>query len=149
MGIALIGSFTILYSLVTHGQSARAMDGLRRYWAASFPPLNDLTRLAEWLISAHTGSSFAYPGGGSRGGSTATSVAVLIGAVGMMRRGHGTMVTCLLAPFALAFVAASLQRYPYGFEARLMQFVAPSICLLSGQGLAIVLGWVRPLDRAS
>ena len=25
-----------------------------------------------------------------------------------------------------------------------MQFVAPSICLLSGQGAAIVLGWVRP-----
>ena len=24
-----------------------------------------------------------------------------------------------------------------------MQFVAPSICLLSGQGLAVVLAWVR------
>ncbi len=143
-GIALIVSFTILYLFVTHGQSARAIDGLRRYWSASFPPLPDLTRLPGWLISAHTGSGFAYPGGGSRGGSTATSLAFLIGVVGMTRRGHGAMVACLLAPFALAFVAASLHRYPYGFEARLMQFVAPSICLLTGQGAAVVLGWVRP-----
>jgi len=143
-GIALIVSFTMLYLLVTHGQSARAIDGLRRYWSASFPPLTDFPRLTGWLISAHTGSGFAYPGGGSRGGSTATSLAFLIGVVGMTRRGHGAMVTCLLAPFALAFLAASLHRYPYGSEARLMQFVAPSICLLSGQGAAIVLGWVRP-----
>ena len=46
------------------------------------------------------------------------------------------MVSCLLAPFALALVAASLKRYPYGSEARLMQFAAPSICLLSGLGAA-------------
>ncbi len=143
-GIALIGSFAMLYLLVTHGQSARAMDGLRRYWSASFPPLTDFPRLTAWLIAAHTGSGFAYPGGGSRGRSTATSLAFLIGVVGMVRRGHGAMVTCLLAPFALAFLAASLHHYPYGSEARLMQFVAPSICLLSGQGAAIALGWVRP-----
>lgn len=142
-GIALIVSFTMLYLLVTHGQSARAIDGLRLYWSASFPPLTDHTLLTGWLISAHTGSGFAYPGGGSRGGSTATSLAFLIGAVALARRGHAAMVACLLAPFALAFVAASLHRYPYGFEARLMQFIAPSICLLSGQGAAIVLSWVR------
>ncbi len=143
-GITLIVSFAMLYVLVTHGQSAGAIAGLRRYWSASFPPLTDLSRLPGWLISAHTGSVFAYPGGGSRGGSTATALAFLIGAVALWRRGQGAMVTCLLAPFALALLAAALQRYPYGSEARLMQFVAPSICLLSGQGAAIALGWVRP-----
>jgi len=147
-GIVLIVSFTLLYLLVTHGQSARAIDGLRRYWSDSFPPLTDFPRLTGWLIAAHTGSVFAYPGGGSRGGSTATALAFLIGVVAMKRRGHGAMAACLLAPFALAFLAASLHRYPYGSEARLMQFVAPSICLLSGQGAAIVLGWVRaPIVR--
>jgi len=143
-GIVLIVSFTALYVLVTQGQCASSIDGLRGYWAASFPPLTNLSRLPGWLISAHTGSCFAYPGGGARGASTATALAFLIGAVGMTRRGQGAMVTCLLAPFALALLAASLHRYPYGSEARLMQFVAPSICLLSGQGAAIVLGWVRP-----
>jgi hypothetical protein len=53
------------------------------------------------------------------------------------------MAACLLAPFALAFLAAGLHRYPYGSEARLMQFAAPAICLLGGQGAAVVLGWVR------
>jgi len=143
-GMALVVSFTMLYLLVTHGQSARAIDGLRRYWSGSFPPLTNLSRLPGWLISAHTGSCFAYPGGGSRGGSTATALALLIGVAGMTRRGQGAIVTCLFAPFALALLAASLQRYPYGSEARLMQFAAPSICLLSGQGAAIVLSWVRP-----
>jgi Dolichyl-phosphate-mannose-protein mannosyltransferase len=143
-GITLIVCFTILYLVVTHDQSVKAIGGLRHYWAASFPPLTDLPRLAGWLISAHTGSSFAYPGGGSRGRSAATLLAFLTGAVALTRRGHGAIVACLLCPFALAFLAASLHRYPYGLEARLMQFVAPSICLLSGQGGAIVLSWVRP-----
>ena len=103
-GFTVIVCFAMLYLLVTHDQSARGIDGLRRYWAASFPPLMDLPRLTGWLISAHTGSSFAYPGGGSRGGSTATSLAFLIGTFALARRGHGSIVACLLAPFVLVFL---------------------------------------------
>ncbi len=53
------------------------------------------------------------------------------------------MAACLLAPFGLALGAAALHRYPYGMEARLMQFAAPSICLLGGQGFASILERVR------
>jgi hypothetical protein len=143
-GIVLIASFTTVYVLVTDVQSARAIDGLRQYWIASFPPLTSVPRLAGWLISTHTGRSFAYPGGGSGGGSAATSLVFLIGVVVLTRRGRGAMVVCLLAPFVLCLLAAFLHRYPYGSEARLMQFVAPSICLLSGLGAALVLAWFRP-----
>jgi len=43
----------------------------------------------------------------------------------------------------LAFIAAGLRLYPYGSEARLMQYAAPSICLLCG------LGAVTALERLS
>jgi hypothetical protein len=53
----------------------------------------------------------------------------------------------LLTPFALALAAAVLRRYPYGVEARQMQFVAPAICLLAGLGAAAVLRAI-PGERA-
>jgi hypothetical protein len=143
--MALMVSFTFVHLLVTHGQSIRAIDGLRQYWSDSFPPLSSAFQLPGWVIRAHTGSCFAYPGGGSRGGSAATLLVFLIGVVVLARRGQGAMLAGLLAPFVLCLLAAALHLYPYGSEARLMQFVAPSICLLSGQGAAMALAWFRPL----
>jgi hypothetical protein len=142
-GVMLLVSVWVLHALVGYEQAAMAMDGLRRYWASSFPPWREPWRLPGWLLSAHTGSAFAYPGGGARGGSTASFVACLIGVVALARRGDKLILICLTAPLGLAFVAASLHLYPYGSEARLMQFAAPAICLLCGQGAATVLGRLR------
>jgi hypothetical protein len=132
-------SITSFYFFVGRAQSNGAMDGLRRYWAGSFPPLADPTRCVVWLLSVHTGSAFAYPGGGSEGLSTATALAVLAGAVSMVRRRRQAIVICLFAPFGFALLAASLRLYPYGTEARLMQFTAPAICLLAARGAAAAL----------
>lgn len=142
-GLALVGSFATHYAVVGQAQSASAIDGLRQYWASSFPPLTDLPRLVGWLISAHTGSSFAYPGGGARGASTATFLACVIGAVALVRRRDGAILAVLTGSLAVALLASALRRYPYGSEARLMQFVAPSICLVSGLGLDTLLSLVR------
>ena len=141
--LTLLISFLSLHCLLGPDQWARRMPGLRRYWASSFPPLRDPMRLAIWLISAHTGSAFAYPGGGARGGSAATFVACLIGVAAMLRRGDRSILTCLTVPMGLALIAASMHLYPYGSEARLMQFAAPSICVLSGLGTAAVLARVQ------
>jgi hypothetical protein len=84
----------------------------------------------------------AYPGGGARGASVATFLAFMVGAVVLARRGDGATLVCLTAPLGLALVAAAFQRYPYGGEARVMQFAAPSICLLAGRGAATALGWI-------
>jgi hypothetical protein len=143
LGLSTVIGFGATYALYGHAQGASAIDGLREYWAGSFPPLRDPARLAGWLLSVHTGSAFAYPGGGSRGASTATFLAFLLGAVVMVRRGHGAMLACLTVPFGLAFLAAAVGRYPYGTEARLMQFAAPSICLLSGLGAAAAIDGIR------
>ena len=45
----------------------------------------------------------------------------------------------MLAPFGLTLIAAALDRYPYGGEARQMQFVAPATCVLAGLGAGLVL----------
>lgn len=138
-GLTLLVSFLVLHCLFGHEQCAKALPGLRRYWASSFPPLRQPWRLPAWLLAAHTGSALAYPGGGARGGSAATFIACLIGVAALLRRGDRAILLCLTAPLGLALVAASWHLYPYGSEARLMQFAAPAICLLSGQGTASLL----------
>jgi hypothetical protein len=137
-GLVCIAVFLAQYLTIGQAQSAGAMAGLRQYWSTSFPPLVQPWRLPGWLVWAHTGSTFAYPGGGGGGASTSTFIAFAAGAVALTRRGQGAIVVCLIAPFGLAFFAAALGRYPYGSEARLMQFAAPSICLLAGKGAAAV-----------
>ena len=45
--------------------------------------------------------------------------------------------------------AAALKVYPYGGQARIMQYLAPAICLMAGLGLSVLLGWLpRPTGRA-
>jgi hypothetical protein len=142
-GVALVAVFTLLYTSLDNAQSAGAIPGLRHYWASSFPPVGEPWRLPGWLIAAHTGSAMAYPGGGGRGASTATLIAFLVGVWVLVRRGDGAILTCLAASFGLALLAAAQRRYPYGSEARLMQFAAPGICLLAGLGAATVLDLIR------
>jgi hypothetical protein len=134
--LTVAGTFLGLYALSTRFQEQLALKGLRTYWAASFPPLDSLPHLIRWLVAVHTGTMFAYPGGGRGGQSAATFLAVVAGAAWLWRRGRRGVVMMLLAPFALALGAAVLRRYPYGVEARQMQFVAPAICLLAGLGAA-------------
>jgi hypothetical protein len=142
-GLATAAAFALAFLSYGHAQGASAIDGLQDYWAGSFPPLRDPARFLGWLIAVHTGSAFAYPGGGARGASTATFLAFLAGVVVMVRRRDRSIVACLISPSGLAFLAAALHRYPYGTEARLMQFMAPSICILAGLGAAAAVERIR------
>jgi len=126
-------------------QGAAAMDGLSRYWAPGFPPLGSPSELPGWLLAAATGSVFAYPGGGAKGASVATTLACLVGLAALWTRGRRAMALALAAPLGLNLVAAALGRYPFGPEARLAQYAAPAICLLAGIGFAALLAAVpRP-----
>jgi hypothetical protein len=86
-------------------------------------------------VTEHTGNLFAYPNGGARFGSTATTVLVALGAVSRWRRGGKAHVLLLLSPLAAMFVAAALGKYPYGGSARTALHLATPICLLAGDGL--------------
>jgi hypothetical protein len=137
--VAVLGMFLVLYAASTRFQEQLALDGLRAYWAAAFPPLDSPVRLLRWLIAVHTGTMLAYPGGGRNGASTGTLLAVTAGSVWLWRHRRRGVLAMLLAPLALALLAAALRRYPYGIEARQMQFAAPAICLLAGLGVAWLL----------
>ncbi len=143
-------SFAFLYVGYMHRQqSGVSLPELRTYWSESFPPVDSPVRLASWLIATHAGSMFAYPGGGNRGASGATLLLVLIAAVVLWRRGQRTSLALLVMPMGIGILAAALRLYPYGGEARIMQYAAPAVCLMSGLGLSTLLGRIRrPAGRA-
>jgi hypothetical protein len=78
----------------------------------------------------------AYPIGERHGGSAATTLALLAGSLLLAERRHRSLLALLLAPFGMGLCAALLGKYPYGGAPRIMQYVAPSICLLAGLGAA-------------
>jgi hypothetical protein len=85
----------------------------------------------------------SYPDGGRDGGSMGTFFCVSVAACVLIRRDRKAELTALIAPIPLTLAAAILHRYPYGGEARTMQFVAPGVCLLMGLGLATMLEAIR------
>jgi len=133
-GLAAAASFLALYVLVLRPQDAAMPADLRGYWDGAFPPLGRPLALARWLIAAHTGKMLAYPGGGDGGASSLTLGLVVAGSVALWRRGDRATLGVLLGPLALTLVASAFRRYPYGGEARHMQYLAPSFCLLAGIG---------------
>lgn len=143
----MIGASAGLYGWIARTQSAGALSGLQRYWASGFPPIETPWRLPGWLLAACTGSMFAYPGGGARGLSAITFVAFVAGAIVLTRQGKGRTAACLIAPFGLTLAASVVHRYPFGTEARLMQFVAPAVCLLSGAGAGAAIERIRSVER--
>jgi hypothetical protein len=114
-----------------------------RDWAPAFPPLDNPVKFAVWFLDINTGNLFAYPEGGPHGLSTLTFLAFAIAAWVLWRKGRRGLLGLFLAPFGLTIVAAAMHRYPYGFSARTMQFVAPTICLFAGLGATIALASVR------
>jgi hypothetical protein len=140
-----ISAFTALYLVYTRGQTAAHLSAMQTQWSEAFPPLNDPLGLIRWLARAHTGSTFAYPCGGENGASSVSLLLFIVGVVALWRRDRTLIVMSCLAPFVVAMIAAAMRRYPYGgpvphgSPARVMQYLAPSICLLTGVGAAVLL----------
>lgn len=145
-GVGSAVTFLVLLRAINAPQGEHVMSWMQLYWKGSFPP-RSLPALLAWLPRVHTGYMFAYPFGGDRGASTATTVLVVAGVVAYLRRGSRTVLAVLLAPFGLGMVAAALRRYPYGGSARTMQYVAPAIILLAGLGGAALVARVRRAAR--
>jgi 4-amino-4-deoxy-L-arabinose transferase-like glycosyltransferase len=146
--LAMVGTFLGLFTSFTSEQESAYLSIFRsNYWAAAFPPLTQPMKLAGWLAEAHTGRMFAHPFGEARGGSSLTTLCFTVALVALWRRRQFALIVLALGPFGLAFIASVLGRYPYGGSARTMIFVAPMICLLSGLGLAVMIGRLR-LARA-
>lgn len=135
-GLVLLLSFTAVYTITAKTQYASYEEsGLTQCWANDFPPLSEPLKLAPWLLERHTSHMFAYPLGGARGGSTLTALCILAAVVFLSIRKQYALLALCFVPLALCFVAASVQKYPYGGSQRTMQFIAPMACLLTAVGI--------------
>ena len=133
-----------------HRQRGAYLPAIQSYWVDSFPPFDSPIRLASWLITTHAGPMFAYPVGGGLGASSLTLVLVLVAAVVLWRRGQRTILALLVTPMGVALAAAALKLYPYGGEARIMQYIAPAVCLMAGLGVSTLLALLPwPTRRAA
>lgn len=137
-GITLTASFLAMYYLFGRVQVQTANEaGYWQFsmWEVAFPPWHRPDQLVWWLIREHSGAMMAHPFGGKNFASLGTLLLVISGAITLSRR-NPRLLGMLLAPAALGFLAACLQKYPYGGTARTMLYLAPAICLLAGLG-----GW--------
>ncbi len=148
----LVGSFVVMLA-INHMAVGRAnqtrMEGM---WMDAFPPLLHPLNLIGWFFNAHTGSMAAYPLGGPGGGSTLTFLCCVAGVVLLARRRHWFLLTLLLAPLGLNFIAAAMHRFPYGEHMKFSLYAAMTFCTLMGLGITALMQWYpwrRPLPRRS
>lgn len=138
--VALVVSFGSWMFLAFRTQYDSSRTIMTNYWAGAFPPAwTSPGHLLVWLVETHTGEMFAYPLGADKGGSVLTSICVAAAAWILYRRNRKSLLAMFGGILALAFVAAALHRYPYGGNSRLVQYLAPIVCLLGGLGLATIL----------
>ena len=109
------------------------------YWLDTFPPIGEPLKFLWWLLDTHTGSMLAYPFGGPGFGSTLTFILCVIGAVVFWRRRQFLLLGLTILPLGLNFVAAAMQRYPYGGHMRMTLYLAPMFCIFTAAGLAAML----------
>jgi len=135
VGAVIVASFLAMYALAGSGQRATAPAS---YWSAGFPPISEPWKIPLWALDVHTGMMMAYPNGGHSGGSTVSFLLAVAGGAVLWRTRRAALLL-LLSPLPLMFLAAALQKYPYGASARVAQHVAPAACLLIGTGIVCVL----------
>ncbi|HLJ11613.1 MAG TPA: glycosyltransferase family 39 protein [Planctomycetaceae bacterium] len=140
--VVVATAFLALLSLSISAQYAATRSDMTDCWADGFPPAAPLQLLA-WLASVHTSEMFAYPLGAEHGGSTLTSICFGMALLAQFRAARREMALAIVGCFASSLIAAALHRYPYGAHARLSQYLAPAICLLTGSGAALLLARLR------
>ena len=140
--LLMAGAFLAAYWVVGRAQEDPVSGAVRnfmlQYWSCGFPPAAPLPFLS-WFALINTGRMMAYPVGDSNGASVVTFLLFVLGTWSWWKSGRRALLVLTLTPFALNFLAAVLQRYPYGGCCRLSQHLAPSICILAGVGLANLL----------
>ncbi len=134
--LVLAASFVAVVLVTRSAVSGAEQQSMDRYWVDSFPPIAHPWKLLVWFLEIHAAGMLGYPVGGPNWGSVISFLLGLSGAVILVRRQRGFLLTVLLAPLALNFVAAAMHRYPYGGHSRMTLFMAPTFCILIGLGMA-------------
>ncbi len=161
-------AFGLLYvNVIAPAQSAESRQFLHQFWADGFPPIDRPWRIPWWLVEVHTGKMFGHPVGDKNFGSVGTTLLFTCGVIALLKgpsssdKGPGDenrksqienrnapwLLTVALAPMLAGLAMAFAGVYPYGVHARVMLYLAPSICLLAGVGIAQIAGCLREDHR--
>ena len=147
VGAALCVGLITVYWLHLSQRNPTEHVFMRDYWEAAFPPFQTPTKLAPWFFATLTGEMMPYPIGGKDAGSIFTFILVITGIVALVRARRFEFLAFLLAPIALAFVAAAMKRYPFGAPSRCQLYLAPTFCLMAGIGSAALINRLGPSAR--
>ncbi|MCA9096209.1 MAG: glycosyltransferase family 39 protein, partial [Planctomycetaceae bacterium] len=156
-GLVLTAAFALLFFLNASSQFSVHAGHMQHYWQNSFPPspFNQPFQWLIWMLETHTGLMFAYPLGSQSGGSTLTFILVIVGVLRLRQHRDWWFLSTTLGIFGLSYLAGTLHRYPYGDTTRLVQHLAPLICILAGSGIASLIEtanairWQQTLAKAA
>ena len=139
--VMLVISFVVWFSLVGRVQSGAEGEFMGEYWKQNFPPVRQPWLLPYWLLKTHASDFLAYPLGGPNWASTLTLFLCLAGLWRLVAQKQFLWLGFLFGPAGLHFLAAALQKYPYGGHVKFSQYVAPMICCLIAVGIVQFLDW--------
>jgi 4-amino-4-deoxy-L-arabinose transferase-like glycosyltransferase len=131
--LALCAGALALFACSAGGQMASAGGAMRSCWSETFPPLTAPAKLAVFLLGSHSSDAMSYPVAGF---GILTSLCCGIALVRLFRCRQFPLAVLCLAPLAWNFAAAAVHCYPYGGHPRLVLYMAPIFCLLTGLGAA-------------
>lgn len=126
-GALVLGSFICLNrAALSHGGDPSLVE----FWHKSFPEFHHPVSVPLWFGREVYGL-FGYPFDSF--GAFTTALA-MIGSVALVKRRRGQLLMVLPIALALAFVAASLHRYPFPGRHRLGIYLVPLAILILGAG---------------
>ena len=134
----VVASFGVAYLLSIRQRMDTDLSSMQGYWADAFPPIERPWLLPLWLLRVHASDMTAYPVGGPMFASSASLLLWIAGIVYLVRARQWTLLVFAIAPLSLTFIAAAVQKYPYGGHFKFSLFLAPWICMVLGCGLASV-----------
>jgi hypothetical protein len=150
LALSTLVSFVIYYVYFLSPHHEYHKYGMTTFWAGAFPPLDSPFHLVWWFIDIHAGRLMAYPAGDKNFSSAISLLCFIMGAVALWKERRRVALLLMLSPFLMTLGAALLHRYPYGGSARIVQHLAPVVCLLVGMGIDRMIRWrPEPLQQTN
>ena len=140
LALSVGAAFLLLYV----GPAAAQRNGdIDSCWVVGFPPWGrGWWAVPVWVVKSSL-DMLCYccaPAG------NALVVLLIVGAVGLWRRGERAALLLLLAPAGLALAASFLGGYPYT-GTRILVYLTPAVVLLIAAGVPPALDWLRARTR--
>ena len=132
----LVVSFGFWFLLIGKTQTGAEGEFMGEYWKSNFPPIATPWMVPWWILKIHASDFLAYPFGGPNWASSGTLILCSVGLFQIIRQRQFVWLGLIIGPAGLHFVAAALQRYPYGGHVKFSQYLSAMICCLAAVGLS-------------